>query len=488
MLVRTMKYIITLLIAFVFMGAIATAQEVPVYRDILISEVQLGSANSATEEFVEIVNTGLEPVELTGLKLEYKSKNGSSWSSKASLEGEIAPYGRYLISNYLDGKSTEFKGGLSGTSGHLRLSDSGGATVDLIAWGDAAEPDGAATVGHGKGESLKRMTDEDGRFVDTDDNSSDWFLSQTPSPEFDTWPLNSEDENSTDDGAPQTDPDQTDDLEVSPEDPSATSDPANPPATDEEVEPVSSPPPTNPDINRGISHKLDIVELMPDPVSPLTDAEHEYVELYNPNSFAVELAGYKLEAGKDWRYSHTLGAYSLEPGEYLAVFSGTTGVTLSNSGTDVHLVSPSGDEVSAVAYPKAKAGKSWNVVAGNWAWGAPTLHSENIHDAAAETEDEPPKVLGSNTESSGTEPLQKQNVDFPGDGGGTGKAAAKATDKFTEQSAEPQKINNWVLAGVGTLAILYAVYEYRNDIRIRVKQCRRYFEVRKLHRTESKGR
>ncbi len=456
-----MRYFsITILVAIlVIVGQSALAAEDMDYTALKMVEVQLGSADSATEEFVEIANTSVQPISLEGLSVQYKSKSGSTWSNKANLTGWIAPYGRILISNYLVDASTDFSGGLSGSSGHLQLSDQDGAAVDLLGWGDAAEPDGAAVETHGSGESLKRRVDEDGRFIDSDDNSSDWFASLSPTPEMDLWEVGDVVVDEPIEEATPTvdDPVVTDDQE-------STADPA-----------VAAP--IKP------SHPLVITELLPDPKSPLKDAEHEFIELFNPNQFEVDISGYIIEAGPDWRYSHTLGSYQLAPGEYLAVYSADTGLTLSNSGSQVRLLSPSGSELFFVEYDKAKPGKSWSLIDGEWLWADP---SNNITNSAAiESEEESEtNVAGAADESP---KIDKRSVSYPAAQSEKSEATS-STGQFTEEEAEPSRVNNWVLAGVGSLAVLYALYEYRNDIRLRIQQHRRYFAVRRENRAATKGR
>lgn len=446
-----MKYVIAAIFAAtVLWGPRASASEEQNLSALKIVEIQTHTSNSASEEFIELANTRVEPVSLDGVVVQYKSKSGATWVTKSSLTGEIAPFGRILMSTHFE-EGLVFSGGLANSSGHVRIV-SGDEIIDTVGWGEADAPEEEAATAHTQAQSIKRFVDEDGYFIDTQNNAADWFVSETPSPRHDSWmSVSSSEDESVDDLT------ETGDVE-----PSATSQTASPlPEATNTTQPSPSLP-------------LEITELMPDPVSPLTDADHEFIELYNPNDSAVDLAGYKLESGEDGRYSHILGEYILAPGEYLSVYSVDTGLVLSNSGSTVELLGPDGVVHDQTEYAKAKPGVSWSKVGGQWGWASATNNTENTSALSSES-------VGDEAQS-----IEKKTVDY----------ASAATDNSSEPSAvqrtfsddqgtEERHVNNWVLAGMGSLAVLYALYEYRNDIRLRIQQCRRYFEVRRENRTKS---
>src|SRR5262249_40824305 len=150
----------------------------------------------------------------------------------------------------------------SSTGGHVRLFkpvDESGSdqVIDLVGWGNADSAEGAASVmAPANSQSLKRRFSEDGVIIDTDNNAADFVVSNQPNPQ-------------------STPPVQNDQVDNQPSDP-----PSDPPAT---------PPPVYLPIN--------ITEMLPDPVAPATDANDEFIELFNPNSTAVDLAGYVLKTG-----------------------------------------------------------------------------------------------------------------------------------------------------------------------------------------------
>src|SRR5687768_4863109 len=71
----------------------------PTPAHVLISEIQTASNESASEEFVELYNPLDTKVDVTDWRLEYRSAAGDSWTSKATLAGEIEPRSFYLVSS-----------------------------------------------------------------------------------------------------------------------------------------------------------------------------------------------------------------------------------------------------------------------------------------------------------------------------------------------------------------------------------------------------
>ena len=436
-----MRNVIVVILACCVTVGVASASETIEIPDLLLVEVQLGSAESASEEFVEIINTSSHATNLDGVELQYKSSNGSNWSTKAELNGDIAPYSRVLISNFIETATFDFSGGLSGTSGHLRLSYKD-EDIDKLGWGEAVDPEEIAAETHDPGQSLKRLVDEDGYFVDSQNNSVDWLTRETPTP-F---------------GDPQVSEEVLEIIEeevIAPEEAEKI--------LGETIQPT---------------HQLFITELLPDPVSPMTDAEHEFVELFNPNDFVVNLESYRIESGSEWRYGFTLGSYDLMPGEYLAVMSGDSGVSLSNSGSQVRIIGPDGNELDFVEYEKAKADQSWSKFGDAWEWAQITNNANNVRfqNETAEANDQ-------SDEQAST--LEKRDVQFAQNEQQASNSSTPPSGSLIDIEPEPQTANNWVLAGVGSMAVLYGLYEYRSNIRVRVQQCRRHFELRRENRAKS---
>ncbi len=485
-----MKYLYITLITFILIKPPVFAQSTILKSDIVISEVQLGSATSASDEYVEVANRSVEPSDLTGYKLQYKSKNGSSWITKATLSGYIAPYGRYLLATNINPSSQPMNSGLSATGGHLRIVDTNQVQLDMLGWGQASQPDGVAITSHDNGQSLKRKLDEDGRFIDTDNNYDDWFISDNPTPEFDVWQAPSISLPPSVPSDPIASPITPTIVETPPlVDPFPVVEPL--PEVQPQPQPDSKLPqkplqPTYPKPNTKVL-PLTITELMPDPVSPLKDSEAEFIELYNPNDTTVDLSDYQLESGTNWRYKYQIPQFFLKPGRYLAIYSQDSKLTLSNAGSSVRLIGATGSEITKETYPKAKPGLSWSNIAGEWGWSTPSPNAVNnkvvinSQKTIPKTSDAE-KVLGA---------LTIKDINYPSSEAKTSEKVDKTTTQDTSQykkeTTEPTKVNNAVLAVIAVLAVSYAVYEYRNELRIRLQQLQRYFSLRRKTWPKLKG-
>jgi len=378
---------------------------------IIIAEVATESAESASEEFVEIYNAG-QKQNLEGWKIEYMPASGSGWTTKAQLNGEIAPYDRYLAaSNENLGPDSLFTSGMASSGGHVRIVDENGIEVDRVGWGTAVEALTFPVAKPEKGQSMKRQASEDGDLINTGSNIYDFMLSDTPSPQKRSVQI------------------ELCELPVEAPIPTPT---------------IPSPTPilkTYPPIL--------ITELLIDPDKPLLDKSDEYIELYNPNNFVVDLKGYILQSGREFSYTFTLPSYQLSPSEYLAVFSSDSALVLANSGGAARLLDPNLEQVAKTdEYTAAKPGHTWMLYAGTWQWSTQT--SPNLANSVPVEEAEETvlhrKVVAGTTSASGSE-----------------QPAAVATNTF----AEPLNLrttNYRVLVSMVVIALIYAVYEYRHDI------------------------
>ncbi len=454
------------LIAFLLAGAnslMATTE----YANILIIEVQTASAESSSDEFVELFNPNDQVIDLEGLLLQYRSASGSSWLKKATLSGQIEPRGRFLVGTYGQ-VSHEMSTGLASGGGHVRIYDEATETTqDKIGWGSALDSEGFAAVAADAGQSLKRMLDEDGFFVDTNNNSLDMFVSETPTPQFDQQP-----EIIEEDPEPESESDAEEGQEEDTEQ-DETTDEQDVDETEEEV----SEPPVVVDKPAQYAAKLVITELFIDPEKPQTDAEDEFVEIQNLSSETVSLEGYTIQTGNDYRYSFTIPDIGLLAGEHLAFYSIDTGLILSNSSGGARLLDPNQDVVFETApYDNAKGGVSWAISSdGNWGWAAiPTPDAPNateLSTTATLARQVAREVSKSTSRATSTGSIKS----------GSGSSSDDVVrDIYVEPEEEPQnEVNNRLLAGMGGLTVLYAGYEYRRDLGNRIYQIRRYFAGRR---------
>lgn len=215
-----------------------------------------------------------------------------------------------------------------------------------------------------------------------------------------------------------------------------------------------------------------ITELLPNPASPQTDADDEFIELYNPNESVFDLSGFTLEIGTTTKHDYTFDAGTSLPAKgFVAFYSADTHLSLSNSGSQVWLLDPPGNIISqADAYTSAKDGQAWALANGKWYWtSTPTPNAANLINGSSLTS-------GSKT-SSPTAVKAASTGSSSSTGSFSSTAAAAATP-----------IHPWTLVGIGAAALLYAGYEYRTDLANNVYRLRRYYETRRTGRTKPAGR
>ncbi len=212
----------------------------------------------------------------------------------------------------------------------------------------------------------------------------------------------------------------------------------------------------------GIYAAVELNELFPDPASPLTDAADEFMEVYNPNSAPVDLAGYVVKTGASLSTKHTLASVVVPPAGYVALKSATTKITLANDGSSVALFDPAGVQLGAtITYPKAPTGSAWARSDETWSWTtSPTPGSANVLTAPAVT----PAASAAKASSKTTT-------------GAKAKAAsttkAKATKAAATGTSAPSPLvaaattsgGHWLLFALAGLTIAYIVYEFRYDVR-----------------------
>lgn len=304
------KKLTALFVAAVIIGAGWPAQAQaaeptePVPQQVVISEVQTGSATSANQEFIELYNQTDLPVDVTGWRLEYKSATGSAWSTKATLAGNIQSYGFYLAATagYIEASST-LGAGLAATGGHVRLvqpgiEDAPGQILDLLGWGTADTAEGGQPAPAPEaGLSTQRCLIEN-LFTDTDNNAND-FRS------YAAITLN--------DGT------------------------------------LCTPPEDDPLPVTNACAGLLISEVLPNPLG--ADGGNEFIEVYNPTAADITLEGCGLQTTGNAKH-YTFGGDALEPGAYRALYGNETGLSLPNTaGGTVYLLASDTSEVYAVTYP-----------------------------------------------------------------------------------------------------------------------------------------
>lgn len=198
-------------------------------------------------------------------------------------------------------------------------------------------------------------------------------------------------------------------------------------------------------------------EILPNPAPPLSDATDEFVELYNPNDAQFDLSGFSLQAGINTTHNYIFpsGQFILQPHEFKAFYAPQTGLALSNESGQVKLLDPAGNVLAqSDIYTTAKDGYARVYANGSWQWTTTPTPS------AANTITAPPAPKKSTAASGPTKTASKTAV----------KGAKTTAKPKTSNGSIPPAITTasnlhpLVLAGVGTLALLYALYEYRHDL------------------------
>ncbi len=404
---------------------------------ILISELQTASTNNAGEEFVELYNASSNDVLLTGWTIEYKAATStdaaSSWSKRASLSGNIKSHGFYLVAAkvYLTNADAEWSPTLASSAGVVRVKDGTGAVVELLGYGSTANVfETAAAAAPAAGLSLERLpgkTDETaGNGVDSGNNALDFVVRTTPQPQS----MQSVFEPNIGEGS---------------------TDPTSTPDTQPADGPVLAPP--------------QITELFVNPAAPLSDDKDEFIELFNPNGTAFNLAGYILDSGSNFHDSYILPATVIPANSYLALYSSQTKLSLVNGGGAAKLVDPQGALLDqSTSYGNAPEAQSWSLGENGWAWtidvtpGAPNIL---VIPVVATTNSASKSVLKTKSSSkAATKTAAKPKSTTKT------KTAKTATAKSatTKADSAPVSAATWLIIVIATLTIGYAIYEYRQDI------------------------
>ncbi len=224
----------------------------------------------------------------------------------------------------------------------------------------------------------------------------------------------------------------------------------------------------------------ELTEILPNPAGTGNDASDEFIELYNPNSTAFDLSGFSLQTGLTSNHSYVFPAgSSLPPQAFVAFYSATTGLSLSNSGGQAKLLDPFGNSISATdVYGTAKDGQAWARANGHWSWTLrSTPNAANIISAppptAKKTASKAVSAKNTKTAAAGKSKASKTTVN--GDGGSQDKPATTP-------------IHVGTLALVAAAALLYGAYEYRTDLANRLHRLRRHFGTGRPDRQPSARR
>jgi uncharacterized protein len=178
-----------------------------VSTNIVISQVYGGGGNvgaTYTNDFIELFNRGISPVDVTGWSVQYASSAGTTWQV-TTLSGSIAPGQYYLVQEAAGAGGTtplptpDASGSIamSAASGKVALASTavtlsgscptGGAIIDFVGYGAANCFEGSAAA-PGLTNTTAALRINNG-CAETDDNAAD-FASGAPNPRNTASPTN----------------------------------------------------------------------------------------------------------------------------------------------------------------------------------------------------------------------------------------------------------------------------------------------------------
>ena len=488
-----------ILVLFVILGgsplraaAVATAGVGVVGEpSVIITELQVAN-DSASQEFIELYNTTGEDIDFTDAagggknvwKLQFYSSTSVTagtpdWmrpAASVSLTGTLPAYGYYLVAG-----NGYAPGGVDADQSYSpRLSDAGGglqviqATLptasvhDRLMWkrpvAGQSMPEGVLNSPL-SGSSLQRLPNNEDTYGTDGVLLEDFAEEKTVSPK-DVWRAEV-----------VTEPSGPEEPELSNETP-----------TDETTVPSI---PTEDIDNTGLTPPY-LTELLPNPASPLRDETDEFIELYNPNDTAFDLKGYTIQVGVSTLHDFTFTeSLPLAPMSYVSFYSRDTGLSLTNTGGQARLLDPSGTLLGeSLPYATADDGLVWAFENGIWQWStaatpglvnaivpplppsakakAAVAPKTSVKKAAAKTTGG--KVKGATTKKAAKPKAKKPSKP---------KVAAVAN---TSEKQPRAPIHTGILVAVAGAAVLYAAYEYRQDLSNRIYKLKQHRAVRLIAR------
>lgn len=129
--------------------------------------------------------------------------------------------------------------------------------------------------------------------------------------------------------------------------------------------------------------KLQITELLPN-VSG-SDTGKEFIEIYNPTNYQVDLSGYLLQLGPGYSKNFILPSFILVPNSFVSFSDIETTITLPNTSASVKLLTPNSDFVDETSsYNEPKDDQAWALFADSWQYtNQPTAANSNMVSVVA---------------------------------------------------------------------------------------------------------
>lgn len=117
----------------------------------------------------------------------------------------------------------------------------------------------------------------------------------------------------------------------------------------------------------GGNYAIRLNEILPNPKGE--EEKGEFIEIYNGESFALNLKDWILkDSSKNGKFVFPK-EYEIKSGEYLTIYRDVFGFSLNNSGKEsVYLLDPDENLISAASYESAKEDISYNFDGTKWVW------------------------------------------------------------------------------------------------------------------------
>jgi hypothetical protein len=335
---------------------------------VVINEIAwMGTENSYNDEWIEFYNNTGSPIDLNGWTL--KSADGSP---EITLEATISANGFYLLERTDDTSVSYvsadqiYTGPLNNTGESLQLLDSLNDLVDQT----------NCSGGWFAGDNTTKQTMERIDVQANGSDSSNWATSQSaggtpravnsmvytpqppppapppppPEPEPDPSPM------------PEPDPESEPEQMPEPTEPAPSPIPTPPPQQTQEEQQSSSQ-----NAQTIYASGIIINELLPSPEGP--DEKNEWIEIFNQNSFEVNLAGWKMSdtSGASKTYIFPSGSF-IKARDFLVLLRPEIKITLNNDLDTISLVRPDDIIIDSVTYKTAPTGQSYNLINNQWSW------------------------------------------------------------------------------------------------------------------------
>ncbi len=369
---------------------------------IVISEIQVGG-EIANDEFIELYNpTNLE-IDLKDWDIKKKTDSGTECNILNNIEGVIPAGGYFLIvprANCGESKveicyDSEISFDDEYTTNNflakdnsVLLYDNNKNLIDKVGWGKATDFEGEALNNPQNNQnlllsqSLERKI-IDGKIQDTDNNKNDFEIQDNPNPQ------NSSIINETGDSG-DTNNNENEDDEISEDENSNNDNQEEQEDNNENNADNSAEVGAGGDSYSNDNFDVIITELVPNPED--SDAENEFVEIYNQGIVTANIGGWMLEdkLGKTAQFVFPENT-SISSKEYLVFYRPQTKITLNNSGDGAVLKNSSGKIISETDKSDAAMEDwSWSRDENNeWDWSlTPTPGTENKIDWGDEVDEE----------------------------------------------------------------------------------------------------